>query len=190
MLSISLAHHQAVRSSGVPHRSMKESTAAQKQSMQSGDKPRLHFTRRSACTLAKEEADDLKQRLPRTQQVAMEQMSGRGASSWLINMASPSISKSSEMPYMSQKWLDWRPSRLPSHCLCGEVFSVSHALSCSKGAFPSILHNHIRDMLARFFTEVCPNVSIEPYLQLISGDTISQISRSANVDDGRGKARC
>ena len=58
---------------------------------------------------------------------------------------------------------------------------MGHALSCPKGAFPSIRHNRIRDLFARFLTEVCPNVSIEPALQPLSGEAFSH--RSANVED-------
>ena len=42
----------------------------------------------------------------------------------------------------------WTPTRLPQHCLCGHPFSVDHALSCPKGAMPSIRHNSIRDITA------------------------------------------
>ena len=42
----------------------------------------------------------------------------------------------------------WTPTRLPQHCLCGHPFSADHALSCPKGAMPSIRHNSIRDITA------------------------------------------
>ena len=47
---------------------------------------------------------------------------------------------------------------------------------------PSIQHNRIRDLLARFLTEVCTNVAIEPALQPLSGETFPL--GSTNVDDG------
>ena len=47
---------------------------------------------------------------------------------------------------------------------------------------PSIRHNRIRDLLAQFLTEVCPNVAIEPALQPLSGETFPH--RSTNTDDG------
>ena len=71
---------------------------------------------------------------------------------------------------------------IPSHCACGETVSLNHALSCSKGAMPSIRHNCIRDLLAQFLTEVCPNVAIEPALQPLTGETFPH--RSTNTDDG------
>ena len=46
----------------------------------------------------------------------------------------------------------------------------------------SIRHNWIRDLLARFLTEVCLNIAIEPVPQLLSGETFHL--KSPNVDDG------
>jgi len=48
----------------------------------------------------------------------------------------------------------WRPSHLPSHCICGQHFTVEHAPICTHGGFPSIRHNELRDMMAVFLTEV------------------------------------
>ena len=76
----------------------------------------------------------------------------------------------------------WQLERLPSHCACGETLSLNHALSCSKGAMPSIRHNRIRDLLAQFLTEVCPNVAIEPAPQPLTGETF--LHRSTNMDNG------
>ena len=56
----------------------------------------------------------------------------------------------------------WHPPHLPSHCVCGNHFSVEHALSCPRGGFPSIRHNEIRDSL---MSEVCHAVGTEPCLQ-------------------------
>ena len=77
---------------------------------------------------------------------------------------------------------EWQLERLPSHCACSEALSLNHTLSCSKGAMPSIWHNRIRDLLAWYLTEVCPNVAIELALQPLSGETFTL--RSAKVDDG------
>ena len=52
----------------------------------------------------------------------------------------------------------WPLSRLPCHCVCGIPFSIDHAHTCPKGAFPIIRYNRIRDLLADLLTEVCPCV--------------------------------
>ena len=77
---------------------------------------------------------------------------------------------------------NWLPLRIPSTCACGVRFSVEHALSCSKGGFPSIRHNEIRDLTANLLTEVCNDVCIEPDLQPIDGEVLT--GSSPNTQDG------
>ena len=75
-----------------------------------------------------------------------------------------------------------RPSNLPSHCICGHQFTVEHSLICSRGGFPSIRHNELRDITAGFLTEVCHNVGTEPPLQPLSGEQLRL--RTANREEG------
>ena len=76
----------------------------------------------------------------------------------------------------------WSPANAPLNCACGTHFSVEHVLSCSKGGYPSIRHNEIRDLTATLLSEVCHNVSTEPHLQPMTGEVISELS--ANIQDG------
>ena len=57
------------------------------------------------------------------------------------------------------------PSHLPSHCVCGKAFSVSHSLSCPHIDFPIIQHKDIRHLTAKLMSEVCHDVQVEPHLQ-------------------------
>ena len=75
----------------------------------------------------------------------------------------------------------WPFSRLPSHDFCGVPFSINHAFTCPKGAFPIIRNNRIRDQLADLLTEVCPCVLVEPVLRSLSGEQFQL--RSTNVED-------
>ena len=75
----------------------------------------------------------------------------------------------------------WIPSHLPSHCVCGKAFSVSHAFSCPHGAFPIIHHNDIRDLTARLLSEVCHDVQVEPHLQPLTGEVLHY--RTAVLED-------
>ena len=74
----------------------------------------------------------------------------------------------------------WIPSHLPSTCICGAALSVDHALNCNTGGFPSLRHNDIRDITANLLTEICSDVSVEPSLQPLSGESLSY--RTANVE--------
>ncbi len=48
--------------------------------------------------------------------------------------------------------------------------------------FPSIRHNEIRDITADLLTEICHDVSVEPDLQPLTGETLAH--RTANISDG------
>ena len=63
----------------------------------------------------------------------------------------------------------------------GCPFSVDHALNCPRGGFPSLRHNELRDITASLMKEVCHNVTTEPVLQPLSGETLNP--RSAIVED-------
>ena len=65
----------------------------------------------------------------------------------------------------------WDP---PSHCICGKLFSIEHALSCPFGGYPTLRHSEIQkiqNLTANLLSEVCHNVSIEPTLQPLTGET-------------------
>ena len=74
----------------------------------------------------------------------------------------------------------WIIPDTPLHCICGKNFEADHALSCKRGGFMIQRHNELRDFTATLLTEVCHNVTIEPLLQTIEGETFQY--RSANTD--------
>ena len=75
----------------------------------------------------------------------------------------------------------WLPDALPLRCACDASFSVEHALSCPRGAFPTARHNELRDITANLLAEVCLDVCIEPELQPVDG----MVPRyaTANIED-------
>ena len=75
----------------------------------------------------------------------------------------------------------WNLQRLPSSCECGTLFSIEHALSCKKGGFVSMRHNQIRNFTSKALREVCHDVSIEPSLQILSGN--ESLLKTSNKDD-------
>jgi len=64
-------------------------------------------------------------------------------------------------------------SLLPSNCVCGKDFTLSHALRCTHGAFPIIRHNEVRDLTASLMTEVYHDVQEEPHLHTLSSEVIN-----------------
>lgn len=71
---------------------------------------------------------------------------------------------------------NWLPDRMPTRYACNEPFTVEHALSCLKGAFPIHCHNEIRAITYSILSEVSHDVSFEPTLQLLDGHTLTFVT--------------
>ena len=78
----------------------------------------------------------------------------------------------------------WTPPRLPSHCVCGSDFSISHTFSCPHGALPTIRHNNVLDLTATLLSEVCHDVKVEPALQPLTGEAL-RYKTAVCEDDAR-----
>ena len=118
-------------------------------------------------------------------QLAMNLAQEKGASSWLTALPLEehgfTLHKSAFRDAMALRY-GWTPSQIPSHCVCGQSFTVQHALSCPRGGFPSIRHNELRDLTASLLKETCHGVTTEPSLQPITSETFR--AASANTRDG------
>ena len=116
---------------------------------------------------------------------AIELAEEKGASSWLtaipLREYGFNLHKSAFRDAIALRY-GWTPVDLPTSCVCGSRFSVEHALSCPRGAFPIIRHNEIRDLTASVLTEVCHDVRVEPDLQPITHETM--YAATANTSDG------
>ena len=102
-------------------------------------------------------------------------------------MASLSIRLHFGMPFLSD--MTGRSRTHHKYCSCEltitlqlrSCIQLAHALSCPTGGYPSIRHNEVRDITASLLTEVCHDVSIEPHLQPITGESMAH--RTANTDN-------
>ena len=74
---------------------------------------------------------------------------------------------------------DWPIDDIPSTCVCGDTFTVDHAMICKRGGFVSQRHNELRDPEADLLSIVCSDVEIEPILQDISGEQLGKGSNRA-----------
>ena len=75
----------------------------------------------------------------------------------------------------------WPSSRLPTQCICGAQCDVQHSLSCKKGGFATLRHNHIKNVTAELLSQVTKHLKIEPVLQSLTDKTFEQ--RTANTSD-------
>ena len=107
------------------------------------------------------------------------------ASSWLTSMLIEefgfTLHKGAFLDALALQY-HWEPLHTASTCDCGTKISVEHALSCSKGGFPSIKHNKIKDLTAALLTKVCNEVCVEPELERITGESLR--GATSNVQDG------
>uniref|UniRef100_A0A1X7UBN0 Reverse transcriptase domain-containing protein n=1 Tax=Amphimedon queenslandica TaxID=400682 RepID=A0A1X7UBN0_AMPQE len=76
------------------------------------------------------------------------------------------------------------PSSLPTNCSCGIPLSIDHCLNCHLGGFTILRHNGVCDLTARLLNEVCHNVTIEPPLQSLFGETL-QLKSAITTDNAR-----
>ena len=106
----------------------------------------------------------------------------KGASNWLtalpIDEKDFHLSKREFWDAVNVRY-GWPLSRLPSKCACDANFDLEHALSCKKGGFVIQRHNELRDLTANLLSQVCNDVSVEPQLQVLTGETLTS-GRSAN----------
>jgi hypothetical protein len=122
-----------------------------------------------------EEADLLKQGLDEPLQRVMTLAQEKGASHWLNALPLEdhgfSLHKGAFRDGLCLRY-GWKPDGLPTTCACGRSFSVEHALSCNPGGFPILRHNELRDLTGELLSQVCHNVSTDPHLQPLSGETL------------------
>ena len=63
----------------------------------------------------------------------------------------------------------------PTVCVCGDRFSVDHAMICKRGSLIIQRHNELRDLEADLLNRadlVCNDVETKPALQEITGETL------------------
>ena len=112
-----------------------------------------------------------------------DQAAEKGASSWLTSRSSLrfqfTIHKAGFRDALCLRY-GWTPPRLPSHCTCGKPFDTTHTLSCAIGGFTGMRHNELRDLTANLLHKVAHDVSVEPELEPLSGETFPL--RSANTE--------
>ena len=72
---------------------------------------------------------------------------------------------------------DWPLVDVPPTCVCGDIFTVDHAIICKRGGFVIQRHNEVRDLEAELLSTACSDVEIEPVLQDVCAE---QLNRGAN----------
>ena len=69
---------------------------------------------------------------------------------------------------------DWHIADTPSTCICGDAFTVDHAMMCRRGGFIIQRHNELRDPEDDLLNIVCHDVKVEPVRQEITGEVLTR----------------
>ena len=69
---------------------------------------------------------------------------------------------------------DWVIADLPAMCICGDSFTVDHAMICRHGELIIQRQTVIRDLKAEMLRMVCTDVEIEPVLQEMTGKELNR----------------
>ena len=67
---------------------------------------------------------------------------------------------------------DWPIADIPPSSLCGEPFTIDHAMICVTGGFVIQRHNELRDLEAEPQNMVCKDVATEQVLQDVEGEQL------------------
>ena len=67
----------------------------------------------------------------------------------------------------------WEIMGTPTVCVCGDRFSVDHAMIYKHAVLIIQRHNELRDLEADLLDLVCNDVETEPVLQEITGETLN-----------------
>ena len=130
------------------------------------------------------EAAALSTSLSQQTQRMLEVASEKGASAWLtckpLRRHSFTLTKSEFRDGLCLRY-GWCPDRLPSFCACDVGLSLSHALSCPTGGFPSVRHNEVRDVTAHLLKKVTHNVAIKPTLQPVTGERFQHCTANSDA---------
>ncbi len=113
--------------------------------------------------------------LPETLGRAAKLVSDKGASNWLTAVPLERhgfvLHKGAFRDALCLRY-GWMPERLPTKYECRSAFSINHALNCPNGAFPILRHNGVRDSTEKLLAEVCLDVTLEPDLQPLEGESL------------------
>ena len=124
-------------------------------------------------------------RLKRSGSSRLEQLAVPGVSNWLTVLPLKEhgyhLSKGDFRDALALRY-DWALQDVPLYCACGKEFSVTHAMCCATGGFPTVRHNEVRDMMADLVTEVCSDVAVEPLLAPVTGEVFCAASTNTAPD--------
>ncbi|XP_074605797.1 uncharacterized protein LOC141858854 [Acropora palmata] len=127
-------------------------------------------------------AERLKEVAPQKTRRALDLATEKDSSMWLTSLPLKemgfNLNKREFRDGLSLRY-DWSITDILSTCLCGEPFTIDHAMICMRGGFVIQRHNELRDLEAELLNMVCKDVVTEPVLQDVEGEQLTRGSNNA-----------
>ena len=118
---------------------------------------------------------NVRESLPQKTQRAIDLATEKGASNWLtvlpLKDMGYNLNKGEFRDAVKLRY-DWEIDDKPTVCVCGDAFTIDHAMICRRGGFIIQRHNELRDLEADLLKMVCSDVEIEPVLQELTGERL------------------
>ncbi|KAL9957248.1 hypothetical protein ACROYT_G038862 [Oculina patagonica] len=118
---------------------------------------------------------NVRESLPQKTQRAIDLATEKGASNWLtvlpLKDMGYNLNKGEFRDAVKLRY-DWEIDDKPTVCVCGDAFTIDHAMICRRGGFIIQRHNELRDLEADLLKMVCNDVEIEPVLQELTGERL------------------
>ena len=141
--------------------------------------------RRDKINSQKHLSQEIFNSLPENVAPYVKQTTDKAASAWLnvmpIQEKNLNLNKQEFRDALRIRY-DMKLANLPSKCVCGEMFSMDHALICKKGGLISKRHDNVRDLLTVLLNKVCVDVQSELHLTPIETETVNLRSPNTNHD--------
>lgn len=124
-----------------------------------------------------ERLEEVKSALPDNTKRAAGLATEKGASSWLTVIALKDMNftlNKREFRDAVHLRYDCHIADTPSTSICGDTFTVGHAMVCRRGRCIIQRHNELRDLGADMLNVVCHDVQVETVLQEITGEVLTR----------------
>ena len=127
--------------------------------------------------------ENVKDRVDEKMVKLLELSSEKGASLWLTSLPIKKLGfRTNKQQFDDAICMryDIPLKDVPRKCVCGKSYSINHCLTCATGGFVHMRHNKVRDTLAEIIEEICKDVTTEPPLIPLTGETLNA---GANTTD-------
>ena len=104
----------------------------------------------------------LKEVTPQKTRHALDLAPDKGLFMWLTSLSLKEMGfnlKKREFRDRLSLHYDWPIAKIPSMCLCGDPFTIDHAMICMRGGFIIKRHNELQDLEPEFLNMVCKDVA-------------------------------